>query len=50
MVGCVPSKKTVTTVIVTLDKLIFYLKSSKTMRYNIMKASAPKMPRLGKGK
>ena len=44
-----PQKTTETTETETLGQVKFHLKSSNTMRYDISKASAPAMPKLGKG-
>ena len=47
--GDIPQKTTGTTGTGTIRLLIFHLKSSISMKYDITKQTAPKMPRLGKG-
>ena len=47
--GDIPQKTTGTTGTGTIRLLIFHLKSSISMKYDITKQTAPKMPRLRKG-
>ena len=44
-----PQKTNCYTVIVISKNNIFHLKGNKTMKYDITKPQAPKMPTLGKG-
>ena len=47
--GDIPQKTTGTTGTGTIRLLIFHLKSSISMKYDITKQTTPKMPRLRKG-